>query len=127
MRRRIIGGGPKGLPRGDEFDRMLCAKTRAVDLRREREHDREPTTVVVDPRPNETFAVTPHGEVRIDVEGGHSVLAHLAGSYVQEMRMPDTLPVIGSAVLLLSAAIIASLLPAVRAARVDVVQALRSE
>ena len=55
------------------------------------------------------------------------LLAHLAGSYVQEMRMPDTLPVIGSAVLLLAAAIIASLLPAVRAARVDVVQALRSE
>jgi ABC-type lipoprotein release transport system permease subunit len=41
--------------------------------------------------------------------------------------MPDTLPVIGSAVVLLGAAVVASLLPAARAARVDVMQALRSD
>jgi ABC-type lipoprotein release transport system permease subunit len=37
------------------------------------------------------------------------------------------MPVAGSAVVLLIAAVAASVLPAARAARVDVVQALRSE
>ncbi len=54
-------------------------------------------------------------------------LAHLAGSYFEDMKMPGALPVIGSAVVLLAAAVIASMLPAARAARVDVMQALRSE
>jgi putative ABC transport system permease protein len=54
-------------------------------------------------------------------------LASLAGSYFQDMRMPSAVPVVGSAVVLLAAAVIASVLPAARAARVDVVQALRSE
>jgi putative ABC transport system permease protein len=54
-------------------------------------------------------------------------LAQLAGSYFENVRMPGALPVIGSAILLLAAAVIASLLPAVRAARVDVMQALRSD
>jgi ABC-type antimicrobial peptide transport system permease subunit len=43
------------------------------------------------------------------------------------MRMPDTLPVAGSALLLLAAAVIASALPAARASRVDVIQALRTD
>jgi putative ABC transport system permease protein len=54
-------------------------------------------------------------------------LATLAGSYFPDARMPDALPVIGSAIILLAAAVIASVLPAARAARVDVMQALRSE
>jgi putative ABC transport system permease protein len=54
-------------------------------------------------------------------------LAHFAGSYFPGMRMPDAWPVIGSALILLAAAAIASALPAARAARVDVMQALRSE
>ena len=54
-------------------------------------------------------------------------LASLAGSYFQDVKMPGALPVAGSAVVLLASAVIASLLPAVRAARVDVMQALRSE
>jgi predicted permease len=58
--------------------------------------------------------------------GGYA-LAHWAGSYFPEMRMPDTAPVVGSVVVLLAAAVIASALPAARAARVDVMQALRSE
>jgi predicted permease len=53
-------------------------------------------------------------------------LARLAGSYF-EVSMPDALPVIGSGVVLLAAAVIASVLPAARAARVDIMQALRSE
>jgi len=55
------------------------------------------------------------------------LLMHLAGSYVQEVQMPDTWPVVGSAIVLLIAAVVASVLPAVRAARVDVMQALRSD
>lgn len=54
-------------------------------------------------------------------------LAHLAASYFEDVRMPGALPVVGSAFILLAAAIIASMLPAARAARVDVMQALRSD
>jgi len=54
-------------------------------------------------------------------------LARLAGSYFTAVRMPGAAPVVGSAIVLLAAAVIASLLPAVRAARVDVMQALRSD
>jgi putative ABC transport system permease protein len=54
-------------------------------------------------------------------------LARLAGSYFTDVRMPGAAPVVGSAIVLLAAAVVASLLPAVRAARVDVMQALRSD
>jgi len=54
-------------------------------------------------------------------------LARLAGSYFQDARMPGAIPVTGSVIVLLAAAVIASLLPAIRAARVDVMQALRSD
>ncbi|HYL65441.1 MAG TPA: ADOP family duplicated permease [Candidatus Methylomirabilis sp.] len=58
--------------------------------------------------------------------GGY-LLARFAGSVFLDMRMPSALPVIVSAFVLLAAAVIASALPAARAARVDVIQALRSE
>ena len=54
-------------------------------------------------------------------------LAQLAGSYFDAVRMPGAVVVVGSAVVLLAAAVIASVLPAARAARVDVIQALRSD
>ena len=54
-------------------------------------------------------------------------LATLAGSYFPGLRLPGALPVIGSGIVLLAAAVIASMLPAARAARVDVMQALRSD
>jgi len=57
---------------------------------------------------------------------GYAV-ARLIGRYVLEMQMPGVLPVVVSALVLLAAAIVASMWPAARAARVDVIQALRSE
>ena len=55
------------------------------------------------------------------------VVARVAGSYFGELKMPGALPVMVSALVLLGAAVVASMLPAARAARVDVIQALRSE
>ena len=54
-------------------------------------------------------------------------LARLAGSYFQVVRMPGAIPMIASAAVLVAAALVASMLTAARAARVDVIQALRSE
>jgi putative ABC transport system permease protein len=55
------------------------------------------------------------------------VLARFAGSYMQSVRIPGAVPIAGAAVVLVGAAILASLMPAARASRVDVIQALRSE
>ena len=54
-------------------------------------------------------------------------LARLAGRYFLDIKMPGALPVFVSAFVLMAVAVIASVLPAARAARVDVMQALRSE
>jgi ABC-type antimicrobial peptide transport system permease subunit len=54
-------------------------------------------------------------------------VARSLGKYVADVQMPGVLPLIASAAVLLAAAVIASALPAARAARVDVVQALHSE
>ena len=53
--------------------------------------------------------------------------AALAASYLENMRVPGALPILGAASILVVAAITASLMPAARASRVDVLQALRSE
>lgn len=58
---------------------------------------------------------------------GGFALTRLLGSYVQDVQMPGAFTVAASAVLLLAAAIVASAVPAARAARVDVMQTLRSE
>jgi ABC-type antimicrobial peptide transport system permease subunit len=47
--------------------------------------------------------------------------------YTADFQVPGALPLIASAALILAAALIASALPAARAARVDAAQALRSE
>jgi len=54
-------------------------------------------------------------------------LARLAGRYFLDVKMPGALPVFVSAFVLMAVAVIASVLPAARAARVNVMQALRSE
>jgi predicted permease len=58
--------------------------------------------------------------------GGYA-LARVAAKFVTNVALPGPLPVMGAAAVLIGAAIVASLIPAARASRVDVVQALRSE
>jgi putative ABC transport system permease protein len=58
---------------------------------------------------------------------GGFALQRLLGSYVQQIQLPGVLPVIGSALALIVAAVVASVLPAARAARVDVMTALRTD
>lgn len=54
-------------------------------------------------------------------------LAYLAGRYFLEIKTPGALPVSLSAILLMSVAMVASTWPAVRASRVNVMDALRTE
>jgi putative ABC transport system permease protein len=58
--------------------------------------------------------------------GGYA-LARTAGQFVEHVQQPGVVPVVSAAAVLAAAAIIASFIPAARAARVDVMQALRSE
>ena len=54
-------------------------------------------------------------------------LARLIGAYVGGLQLPGALPLILSGAVILAAALMASSFPALRAARVDAIQALRSE
>jgi putative ABC transport system permease protein len=58
---------------------------------------------------------------------GGILLARLVGSYIQDVRIPGVLTTLGAALVLVAAAVLASLMPAARASRIDVIQALRSE
>jgi putative ABC transport system permease protein len=62
----------------------------------------------------------------VGAAGGYA-LAQVAGSYFEVMQTPGAIVIIVSAFVLLVATVIASALPAARAARVDVIQALRAE
>jgi predicted permease len=55
------------------------------------------------------------------------LLARLANRFFWEIKMPGLLPVFIAAFVLMAVAVVASVLPAARAARIDVMQALRSE
>jgi len=55
------------------------------------------------------------------------VLARVASTYLAAAHTPRVLPAVAAAAVLGAAAVIASLIPAARASRVDVLQALRSE
>ena len=54
-------------------------------------------------------------------------LARVVSSYVTEIEIPGVVPIVGAAAVLVAAAILASLMPAARASRVDVNSALRGE
>jgi ABC-type antimicrobial peptide transport system permease subunit len=63
------------------------------------------------------------------VSGGliGAVCARLIGKYVSDVQLPGMVPLLASALLILVAAVVASAMPAARAARVNAAQALRSE
>jgi ABC-type antimicrobial peptide transport system permease subunit len=58
---------------------------------------------------------------------GSYAIAFAAGRFFREAQMPGPLAIGGAAVVLMAAAVIASLMPAARAARIDVLRALRTE
>jgi predicted permease len=58
--------------------------------------------------------------------GGY-IFAAVAGSFVENLRLPGALPLLGAAAVLVSIGLLASLMPAARAAHVDVLQAVPSE
>jgi len=58
---------------------------------------------------------------------GGFALARVAAGFFATASLPGALTVLGSAAVLIVAAVVASLVPAARASRVDVLQALRSE
>jgi putative ABC transport system permease protein len=55
------------------------------------------------------------------------ILARVIGGYIPDIRMPGLSTIVGAAAILVTAAILASFTPAARAARVDVISALRPE
>ena len=58
---------------------------------------------------------------------GGIALARVVSVFLEDVSLPGALPLLGAATILFAAAILASLMPAARASRVDVMQALRSE
>jgi hypothetical protein len=64
--------------------------------------------------------------VVVGAVGGYAI-ARVAARFFAAVQLPGAVPVAGAAAVLITAAIVASLMPAARASRVDVVQALRSE
>jgi predicted permease len=58
---------------------------------------------------------------------GGLLLTRLVNTYLTEVTIPGAMTIAGAAAILVAAAIVASLMPAARASRVDVMQALRSD
>ena len=54
-------------------------------------------------------------------------LAKAVGSYLTDVHVPGVVPILGAALILVAAAVLASLMPAARASRVDVIKALRAD
>jgi ABC-type antimicrobial peptide transport system permease subunit len=53
--------------------------------------------------------------------------SRVIGKYVAEVQQPGAISVLASALIILAAAVIASAVPAARAARINAVEALRAE
>jgi len=58
---------------------------------------------------------------------GGFALARVSVNFFDQVQMPGALPIVGASAVMIAAAVIASVMPAARASRVDVLQALRSE
>ncbi|MCA1585395.1 MAG: ADOP family duplicated permease [Acidobacteria bacterium] len=58
---------------------------------------------------------------------GGVLLARVVGSFITDVQIPGAVPIASAAAVLVIAALLASLTPAARASRVDVVSALRAE
>jgi len=58
---------------------------------------------------------------------GGLALVQVVGGFITAIRIPDALPVVAAASVLVAAALVASLVPAARASRIDVMQALRED
>jgi putative ABC transport system permease protein len=58
---------------------------------------------------------------------GGIVLARIVSHYIIEIEIPGVIPIVGAALVLVGAAILASLMPGARASRVDVIGALRAD
>jgi len=58
---------------------------------------------------------------------GGFLLARAIAAYISDVSLPGVVPTLGAALVLVAAALLASLVPAARAARVDVIDALRPE
>jgi putative ABC transport system permease protein len=58
---------------------------------------------------------------------GCYTLGRVAAGFVENMRLPGAVPILGAAGVLAGAAVLAALMPAARASRVNVLEALRSE
>ena len=58
---------------------------------------------------------------------GGLALARVVSSYITAIEMPGAVPIVGAAAVLVAAAVLASLMPAARASRVDVISALRAD
>jgi predicted permease len=71
-------------------------------------------------------AVIAFAGVACGVIGGY-LLAQVAGSFIEGIRIPGVAAIAGAAVVLVFAAVAASLMPAARASRVDVIRALRAD
>jgi putative ABC transport system permease protein len=62
----------------------------------------------------------------VGVLGGW-LIVRLVGGFIEEISIPGLVPIVGAAIVLTVAAVLASVIPAARAARIDVMEALRSE
>ena len=67
------------------------------------------------------------GESAYVFEIGGLILARVVSRFITGIEIPGAVPLAGAALVLIAAALLASLMPAARASRVEVVSALRGD